>query len=141
MTEKVPKEKYFDLAGPVEYRDLPLRFTFVLDGREEPVRIVEPTVDLPFPEGGRLLVDEDDTRVCDVEFRFDAGADMPYQLIFSVLEGIRHREPRMRTFGTGTEQPSHMRAVHRQPILERGHVSAAIEMTRGKARLQIQYSR
>ena len=60
-----------DSSGPIEYKDAPIRFTFILDDREEPVKIVEPTIDLPFPDGGRLLVNETEKRLCDVVFRFD----------------------------------------------------------------------
>ena len=42
MAGNESNEKYPDLAGPIEHKDTPIHFTFILDGREEPVKIVEP---------------------------------------------------------------------------------------------------
>ena len=82
--------KNSDLSGPVEYKDEPIHFSFNLDGREEPVKIVEPKIDLPFPEGGRLLVDIGKTRFCEVVFRFEADEKKPYRLNFDVRHGVHY---------------------------------------------------
>ena len=79
-------EKFPDLERPREYKDAPLQFTLVLNGRAEPVKVVEPVMDLPFPDGGRLLVDEAGNRICDVSYRFDPESDKPYRLIFKVSD-------------------------------------------------------
>jgi hypothetical protein len=132
-------EKYPHLAGPIEYKDAPIHFTFVLDGREEPVKIVEPKIDLAFPDGARLLVDEAETRLCDVVFRFDPDADRPYRLKFRVQDEVRHEKGRLLTYCARVARESDMHAVYRETIVNRGNIHAYIEMTRGKARLLVHY--
>lgn len=129
--------KGHDSGGPIEYKDAPIRFTFILDGREEPVKIVEPTIDLPFPDGGRLLVNEAEKRLCDVVFRFDPEATHPYCLTFKVLNEVHYGANLALTYGAGVARESDMRAVYSKTIVDRGGVHAQIEMTRGKARLLI----
>lgn len=134
LGDKIP-----DMADPIEYKDRPVRFAFVLDGRTEPVKIVEPDIDLPFPDGGRLLVDEQDARICDVVFRFEPTADNPYCLHFRVLDEQRFENSRLFAYGTGKGRENDMQAVYKKTILESGNVRARIEMTGGKARLSIRY--
>jgi hypothetical protein len=134
LGDKIP-----DMAGPIEYKDAPVRFTFVLDGRKEPVKIVEPHIDLPFPDGGRLLVDEDNMRICDVVFRFKPDADNPYCLHFKALDEERFEDSRLFAYGSGKGRENDLQAVYKKTILERGNVRARIEMTGGKARLLIHY--
>ena len=139
MAGRKPSQKYPDLAEPIEYKDASIHFTFILDGREEPVKIVEPKIDLPFPNGARLLVDDAKTRLCDVAFRFDPDANRPYHLNFSVLNEVRYEEGLLLTYEADGARENDMHAVHRKTIVERGNVQARIEMTHGKARLLIQY--
>lgn len=126
-----------DASGPIEYKDAPIRFTFVLDGREEPVKIVEPTIDVPFPDSGRLLVNEADKRLCDVVFRFDPEAKQPYHLTFKVLNEVHYGADLVLTYGARVARESDMTTVYRKTIVDRGSVHAQVEMTRGKARLVI----
>ena len=139
MEENASDGKFPDLSGPIEYKDAPIRFTFVLDGRQEPVKIVEPEIDLPFPDGGRLLVDEADTRICDVVFGFEPAARDPYRLHFTVLDGVRRDTGQLFAYGTGVAGENDMEAVYRKTIVQRGNVRARIEMSGGKARLLIRY--
>ena len=126
-------------SGPIEYKDAPVRFTFLIDGREEPVRIVEPTIDLPFPDGARLLVDEGEARLCEVVFRFDMDAERPYRLTLAAPDDAGRMQSRELTYGEGVAPESEMRAVYHESIVERGNLRARIEMTLRKARLQIDY--
>jgi hypothetical protein len=138
MTADHISDKFPDLAAPIEYKEAPIRFTLDLDGRKEPVKIVEPQIDLPLPEGGRLLVDEGQTRICEAVFRFDADAGKPYRLqLKSYTEStVEDRQP---TYGTGGNLKSNLDAVFRKTIVNHGNVTAHIEMTGGKARLLIRY--
>jgi hypothetical protein len=139
MAESEFDEKYPDFSGPIEYKDAPVHFTFVLNGREEPVKIVEPKIDLPFPDGGRLLVDEAETRLCDVVFRFDPDANRPYRLNFRVQDEVHHEQGRLMTYGARVAGESDTQAVYRETIVKRGNIHAYIEMTREKARLLVHY--
>jgi hypothetical protein len=127
----------FRSGGPFEYKDVPIGFRFVLNGREEPVKVVEPKIDLPFPDGVRLLVDEEKTRLCDVVFRFDPKAERPYRLAFRVLNAVHYEKDLLFTYGDRVARESDMRNVYRETIVTRGNVHALIEMTHGKARLLI----
>lgn len=126
-------------GGPIEYKDAPIRFTFMVDGREEPVKIVEPEIDLPFPDGVRLLVDEGERRLCEVVFRFDMEARQPYRLHVRFLRESGSDDDLHLAYGAGVAPESDMREVYRKTILERGNVRARIEMTQRKARLQLRY--
>ena len=126
-------------SGPVEYKDAPIRFTFFIDEREEPVRIVEPQLDLPFPDNALLRVEEGETRLCEVVFHFDMEAQQPYRLVLKAPDRHGHWETTRLTYGEGVAPESEMTTVYRKAILDRGNVQARIEMTRRKARLQIDY--
>lgn len=126
-------------SGPIEYKDAPIRFTFFIDGREEPVRIVEPQLDLPFPDNARLRVEEGGQWLCDVVFHFDMEAAQPYRLVVKEPDPHGQGTTECLAYGDGVAPESEMTAVHRKTILERGNVRARIEMTRRKARLQIDY--
>lgn len=126
-------------SGPVEYKDAPLRFTFVIDGREEPVRIVEPSIDLPFPDGALLRVEENEQRVCEVTFHFDMDAAQPYRLSLKQRDRTGRWRTQSLAYGEGVAPQSEMTTVYRKIFLERGHLQAGIEMRGRKARLQIDY--
>lgn len=129
----------FGASGPVEYKDAPLRFTFDLDGRREPVKIVDPHVDLPFPEGGRLLIDDAGERICEVTFRFDADAQRPYRLVYTAMDGDHPERERESAFGRGVASEGAMRTRYRETLVKRGNVHARVEMQHAKARLVIDY--
>jgi hypothetical protein len=131
-----------DFADPIEYKDVPIRFTFELDGRREPVKIVEPQIDLPFPAGTRLLVDLAGKRVCEVVFRFDPEQRRPYRLSFSTWKMVRYDDENLHMdFGEPVNRENATQAVHRMTIVKQGHVMAWIEMSHRKARLQIRYTK
>jgi hypothetical protein len=127
-------------ARPDEYGDKSIRFNFILDGRTEPVKIVERNMDLPFPEGARLVVDEADTTLCDVVFRFDGEAQKPYQLIFTVLGEIKYDDGLPLTYPEeDAASKNSLHTVHRKTILEKDNLLAHIQMQQRKARLLIHY--
>lgn len=124
---------------PIEYKDAPLRFTFVIDGREEPVKIVEPKIDLPFPDGALLRVEEEDRLLCEVTFRLEREANQPYQLELRMPAEPGAWETRRLFYGESLAPESEMTAVYYKTILNLGNVLVRIEMTLRKARLQIEY--
>jgi hypothetical protein len=139
---KRSKAEIYDLAKPIEYKDVPIHFTFELDGRREPVKIVEPQIDLPFPAGTRLLVDFAGKRLCEVVFRFDPEKQRPYRLIFPTWKMVRYDDEDLHLdFGEPVNRENATQAVHRMTIVKQGHVKAWIEMSNRKARLQIRYTK
>lgn len=134
------RDPFEDLAKPVEYKDVPVEFTLILDGREEPVKVVEPLVDLPFPDGARLRAESAGRCLCDVVFHSHPEPDeTSCELRFKVFKGIRHPAEKVVTFGCGRtpapEQPPP--PEHRLRILEIGAVTAWVVLQHGKARLNI----
>ena len=126
-------------SGPIEYKDAPIRFTFFIDDREEPIRIVEPQLDLPFPDNALLRVEEGEKRLCEVVFHFDMDAAQPYRLAMKEPDRQGQWKTVRLAYGDGVAPESEMTSVYRKTILDRGNVQARIEMTRRKARLQIDY--
>lgn len=123
----------------VELKDGPITFTLHLDGREEPVKVVESEMDVPLPEGGRLVVAENEATWCDVRFVFNPESDRPYELHFSVLMGITYATNHQVAFGIPLEEDQDLLSRYQMEIVDRGGVKAWIEMTQGKARLYINY--
>jgi hypothetical protein len=123
----------------VELKDGPISFTLHLDGREEAVKVVEPEMDVPLPEGGRLVVAENEAIWCDVRFVFNPQSDRPYELHFSVLMGITYATKHQVSFGIPLAEDKDLLSRYKMEIADRGGVKAWIEMTQGKARLFIQY--
>lgn len=131
-----------DLEDPIEYKDVPIRFTMELDGRREPVKIVEPQLDVPMPDGTRLLVDLAGKRLCEVVFRFDPEQQRPYRLNFLTWKMIRHDDDDLHLdFGEPADREDARQAVHRMTIVQQGHIKAWIEMSHKKARLHIRYTK
>jgi hypothetical protein len=122
----------------VELKDGSIRFTLHLNGREEPVKVVESEMDVPLPEGGRLVVAENEATWCDVKFVFNPESDRPYELHFSVLMGITHATDHLAAFGCPIEEDRDLLGRYKMEIVARGGLKAWIEMTDGKARLAIQ---
>lgn len=128
----------YDLADPIEYKDVPIRFTLDLDGRREPVKIVEPQLDVPLPSGSRLLVDIEEKCWCEVVFRFDPELPRPYRLNFLTWKMIRHEGDDLHLdFGEPADREEAKQAVHRITVVNQGHIRAWIEMSHKKARLHI----
>ena len=133
-----------DILEPEEYKDMPLVFTLVLDGRKEPVKLVEPEVDFPMPNGGTLLVDQgENRRLCDMIFIFDRTEAKPYKLNFNAMLGTAYDQPQQVSFGPlAPEQDNlNLAAVYHMIIVTCGDVQARIEMTGGKARLHVTFQR
>lgn len=127
------------LSDPVEYKNAPITFTLVLDDREEAVKVVEPEMDVPLPEDGRLVVKEREAVWCDVRFVFNPDSDRPYELHFSVLLGNAYAAEHLTAFGTPLAEDRDLLNQYKMEIIDRGGVTAWIEMTQGKARLLIKY--
>jgi hypothetical protein len=122
----------------VGLNDGSISFTLHLDGREEAVKVVEPEMDVPLPEGGRLVVAENEATWCDVRFVFNPQSDRPYELHFSVLMGITYATKHQVAFGIPLAEDKDLLSRYKMEIADRGGVKAWIEMTQGKARLFIQ---
>ncbi|MEJ2222264.1 MAG: hypothetical protein P8X80_15820 [Desulfobacterales bacterium] len=123
----------------VELNDVPVSFSLHLDGREEAVKVVEPEMDLPLPEDGRLVVKEKETVWCDVRFTFNPNSDRPYELHFRVLMGNAYSADHLVAFGTPLAEDKDLLNRYKMEIVVRGGVSAWFEMTQGKARLFIKH--
>ena len=123
----------------VELNDVPVSFTLHLDGREEAVKVVEPEMDLPLPEDGRLVVKEKETVWCDVRFTFNPNSDRPYELHFRVLMGHAYSADHLVAFGVPLAEDKDLLNRYKMEIVARGGVSAWLEMTQGKARLFIKH--
>jgi len=123
----------------VELKDGPVTFTLYLDGREEAVKVVEPAMDVPLPEDGRLVVEEKEAVWCDVRFAFNPDSNRPYELHFRVLMGITYAADHLVVFGTSLADDKDLLNEYKMEIVARGGVMAWIEMTQGKARLAIKY--
>jgi hypothetical protein len=140
--QKSSEAKHYDFGAPIVHKDAPLHFTFEMDGRREPIKIVEPKIDLPFSSGTRLLVDIEDKRWCDVVFRFEPERPRPYRLIFATWKMINYANDALyMAFGDPPGRKESRPLIHRMTIVEMGHVNAWIEMSRGKARLHIHYTK
>jgi hypothetical protein len=129
-----------DISDPVEFKDAPLTFTLLLNGREEEIKMVEPEVDFPLPKDGRLVVREKETRLIDVVFMFHPEKKRPYELHFTVKAGVAYAEPHVRTYGNPEINDKGFNDVYAESIVARGGLKAWIEMRRGNARIYIQYT-
>ena len=123
----------------VELKDGPITFTLHLDGREEAVKVVEPQMDVPLPEDGRLVVKEKEAVWCDVRFAFNPDSDRPYELHFRVLMGIAYTADHLVAFGTPLAEDKDLLNRYKMEVVARGDVIAWLEMTQGKARFLIRY--
>jgi hypothetical protein len=127
------------LSDPKEFKDAPISFALHLNGREEAVKVVEPEMDIPLPDEGRLVVKENEAVWCDVIFTFNPESDRPYELHFSVLMGIAYAADHLIAFGIPLAEDQDLLSRYELEIVARGGVKAWIEMTRKKARLFIKY--
>jgi len=129
-------EETLDFLDPIEFKDKPITFTLFLDGREEPIKLVEPEFDLPIPEESRLVVNDRKVPIADVRFSFKPDRRLPYTLNFRIRRRIRHHPPKGISFGpTGKD----LQETFTETIVDEGGVHAELEMTHGKARLYIRY--
>jgi hypothetical protein len=123
----------------VELNDVPVTFTLHLDGREEAVKVVEPEMDVPLPENGRLVVKEKEVIWCDVRFTFNPDSHRPYELHYKVLMGNAYTADHLVAFGTPVAQDKDLLNKYKMEVVARGGVLAWLEMTQGKARLFIKH--
>jgi hypothetical protein len=134
-----PADSFPNLSDPTEFKDAPISFTLIVDGREEEIKVVEPLVDFPLPEGAHLMVSENELCLTDVVFAFKPESDRPYQLHFKVRVGGDNTEPRIKTFGQPAKLDEGFNSIFTERIIERGGVESWLEMTRGTARIFIRY--
>jgi hypothetical protein len=134
-------DEFPDLSDPVEFKNESISFTLFLDGLEEKIKVVEPQMDVPLPEGAQLVVKIDDAVWCDVKFSFNPQSDRPYELNFKVMMGISYAAGHGVAFGVAPEQDKDLLGRYQMEIVARGGVKAWIEMTQGKARLFIKYQK
>jgi len=139
--EDDPADPFPDISDPVEFKDAPITFTLILDNRQEEIKVVEPEVDFPIPEGARLQVREKDACLTDVVFKFNPPGNRPYELHFTTLKGVRYPADHILSFGSEKAADKDLLRVYSMPIIDRGGLRASIEMTRGKARIYIQFRR
>ena len=132
-------EKLPEFFKPAEFKDAPVRFLLIADGREEEVKVVEPEMDIPIVEGARLVVKEKEKSWCDVRFSFNPSSHRPYELHFKVQMGISYAADHLVAFGTPPEEDKDLLNQYEMEILARDGVRSWIEMTQGKARLHIKY--
>ena len=135
----VSSDKFHDIAKPLEFKNAPLTFMLHVNGREEEIKIVEPEIDVPLPEESRLVVYEKDDCLSDVVIGFNPESSRPYELHFRVMMGATYAADHLLAFGAAPEADQELRNVYRHTIVDRGGVTADIEMTGGKARLFIVY--
>jgi len=129
-------EKMPTLSGPIEFKDQPIQFKLFLDGREEEIKVVEPDIDLPLPEGARLTTHIGDSCIADLVFRFNPGRFRPYELHFRVLDKKNYMNTKRVTYGPSDKR---LLKAFKKTIVQQGGIKADIEMSRGKARIHIQY--
>ena len=134
-----PGDQFPDIAGPVEFKDEPVTFLLVLDGREEEIKMVEPQVDYPLPDGGRLVVSQKGVRLTDVVFKFNPGKDRPYELRFNIRAGVSFAKPHVCKYGNAEINSRRAGDHYTEKIFKGGGLRAWIEMKRGKARIYLQY--
>ena len=123
----------------VELNNVPATFTLHLYGREEAVKVVEPEMDVPLPEDGRLVVKEKEAVWCDVRFTFNPDSDRPYELHFRVWMGNAYSDDHLIAFGTLPAEDKDLLNRYKMELIARGGVIAWLEMTQGKARLFIKH--
>jgi hypothetical protein len=138
--EKMMPGKASGLFEPLEFKGDPVTFILVLDGQEEEIKIVEPEMDFPISEEGRLVVREGTFCLTDVKFSFNLESERPYELHFRVHKGIEHPEGLWKRFGGGGALEQDLNSIYEEDIVRKEGLAAWIEMTRGKARVYILYS-
>lgn len=135
-----PADSFPDLSSPVEFKDAPIIFSLIMDGREEEIKVVEPQLDYPLPEGARLKVHEKEVCLVDVTYTFMPQNGRPYQLDFAKKARGADTEPHIRTYGDPTRPDGGFDSVFSEGLIDQGGVKAWIEMTRGTARIFIRYA-
>jgi hypothetical protein len=135
-----PADSFPDLSNPVEYKDAPITFTLVVDDREKEIKVVEPQLDYPLPEGARLKVHEKEDCLVDVTYTFMPQNGRPYQLDFAKKARGTEIEPHIRTYGDPARPDKGLSSVFSEGLIDRGGVKAWIEMTNGAARIFIHYT-
>lgn len=135
-----PADQFPDIVGPVEFKDEPVTFLLILDGREEEIKMVEPQIDYPLPDGGRLVVSQKGVSLTDVVFKFNSGNDLPYELRFNIRAGVSFAKPHVCKYGNAEINSRRANDNYTEEIFKGGGIRAWIEMKRDKARIYLQYT-
>ena len=124
---------------PREFSDPRVRL-WLLNGSEEEIKVTEPKLDYPLPQGSRLLIEVEETPVVDVRFQFNARSERPYELRFRVREGFDYQEleGEAELVAYGSQADKDLLEEHFSRVLEYGNTRVAIGMTRGRARIYIE---
>ena len=124
---------------PREFSDPRVRF-WLLNGSEEEIKVTEPKLDYPIPQGSRLLIEVEEAPAVDVRFQFNARNERPYELRFRVREGFdyQERDGEAELVAYGSQADKDLREEHFSRVLEYGNTRVAIGMTRGRARIYIE---
>ena len=124
---------------PREFGDPRVTF-WLLDGSEEEIKVTEPKLDYPFPQGSRLLIEVEEAPVVDVRFQFNGRSEQPYELHFQVREGVDCQEldggAELVTYGSQADKD--LLEEHLARVLEYGNTRVTIGMTHGRARIYIE---
>ena len=124
---------------PREFGDPRVRF-WLLDGSEEEIKVTEPKLDYPLPQGSRLLIEVEEAPAVDVRFQFNARSELPYELHFRVGEGLDYQklEGEAKVVAYGSQADKDLLEEHFARVLEYGNTRVTIGMTRGRARVYIE---
>jgi hypothetical protein len=124
---------------PREFGDPRVRF-WLLDGDEEEIKVTEPKLDYPIPQGSRLLIEVEEAPAVDVRFQFNGRSEQPYELHFQVREGVDYQEldgeAKLLTYGSQADKD--LLEEHYARVLEYGNTRVTIGMTHGRARIYIE---
>ena len=124
---------------PREFSDPRVRI-WLLNGSEEEIKVTEPKLDYPIPQGSRLLIEVEEASVVDVRFQFNARSERPYELHFRVRGGLDYQEldGGAELVAYGSQADKDLLEEHFARVLEYGNTKVTIGMTRGKARVYIE---
>ena len=124
---------------PREFSDPRVRF-WLLNGSEEEIKVTEPKLDYPIPQGSRLLIEVEEAPAVDVRFQFNGRSEQPYELHFQVREGVDYQEldgeAKLLTYGSQADKD--LLEEHYARVLEYGNTRVTIGMTHGRARIYIE---
>ena len=124
---------------PREFSDPRVRL-WLLNGSEEEIKVTEPKLDYPIPQGSRLLIEVEEAPAVDVRFQFNGRSEQPYELHFQVREGVDYQEldgeAKLLTYGSQADKD--LLEEHYARVLEYGNTRVTIGMTHGRARIYIE---
>ena len=124
---------------PREFGDPRVSF-WLINGGDEEIKVTEPRLDYPIPQGCRFLIKVDEAPVVDVRFEFEPGSERPYELHFQVREGLDYQEleGKAEVLAYGSLADEDLLEEHFARVLEYGNIRVTIGMAHGKARVYIE---